>query len=57
MMMMIMMITITTTIAIIIMPLLILKNTMIVNQLVLILTLIKQILKNLKEKSNKEKRC
>ena len=52
-----MMIAITTTIAIIIMPLLILKNTMIVNQLVLILTLIKQILKNLKEKSNKEKRC
>ena len=35
--------------AIIIMPLLIFKNMMKVNQLVLILTLIKQILKNLKE--------
>ena len=45
---MMIMITITTTIAIIKMPLLILKNTMIVNQLVLILTLIKQILKKLK---------
>ena len=49
MMMMIMMITITTKMAIIIMPLLIFKNMMKVNQLVLILTLIKQILKNLKE--------